>query len=186
MANVFIGVDPHKLSATIEVVDGHEKLLGSGRFSTDQSGYTAMRSRSATSVSTPQGWRTTDPSERQARPRSKRCAASSAGSPTPCTDNSSPTPNARNSSARPNCSARVREGTAGRLTNPARPTCPRTSTLRISHFPDPQNRRYNRLGPLGSPPAPSPCQPPLDNKGEPKGPRTGRLVTSSAGQSLMG
>ncbi len=38
---------------------------------------------------------------------------------------------------------RVREGTAGRLINPARPTCPRTSTLRISHFPDPQNRRYN-------------------------------------------
>ena len=32
---------------------------------------------------------------------------------------------------------RVREGTAGRLKNPARSTCPRTSTLRISHFPDP-------------------------------------------------
>jgi hypothetical protein len=30
MAKVIIGVDPHKLSATIEVVDGHEKLLGSG------------------------------------------------------------------------------------------------------------------------------------------------------------
>ena len=29
--------------------------------------------------------------------------------------------------------ARVREGTAGRLKNPARSTCPRTSTLRISH-----------------------------------------------------
>ena len=40
---------------------------------------------------------------------------------------------------------RVREGTAGRLKNPARSTCPRTSTLRISHFPDPRNRRYNRL-----------------------------------------
>ena len=39
---------------------------------------------------------------------------------------------------------RAREGTAGRLKNPARSTCPRTSTLRISHFPDPQNRRYNR------------------------------------------
>ena len=38
--------------------------------------------------------------------------------------------------------ARAREGTAGRLKNPARSTCPRTSTLRISHFPDPQNRRY--------------------------------------------
>ncbi len=43
MAKVIIGVDPHKLSATIEVVDRHEKLLGSGRFSTDQAGYTAMR-----------------------------------------------------------------------------------------------------------------------------------------------
>jgi transposase len=43
MANVIIGVDPHKLSATIEVVDRREKLLGSGRFSTDQGGYTAMR-----------------------------------------------------------------------------------------------------------------------------------------------
>ena len=37
---------------------------------------------------------------------------------------------------------RVREGTAGRLSNPARPTSTRTSTLRISHFPDPHNRRY--------------------------------------------
>ena len=38
MAKVIIGVDPHKLSATIEVVDRREKLLGSGRFSTDRSG----------------------------------------------------------------------------------------------------------------------------------------------------
>jgi len=44
MAQVIIGVDPHKLSVTIEVVDKHERLLGSGRFSTDQVGYTAMRS----------------------------------------------------------------------------------------------------------------------------------------------
>ena len=43
MGKVIIGVDPHKLSVTIEVVDGHEKLLGSGRFSTDQPGYAAMR-----------------------------------------------------------------------------------------------------------------------------------------------
>ena len=43
MAQVMIGVDPHELSATIEVVDGHEKLLGSGRFSTDQVGSTAMQ-----------------------------------------------------------------------------------------------------------------------------------------------
>ena len=36
MERVIIGVDPHKLSATIEVVDEHEKLLGSGRFTTDR------------------------------------------------------------------------------------------------------------------------------------------------------
>ena len=40
---VFIGVDPHKLSATIEVVDGHETVLASGRFGTDKAGYAAMR-----------------------------------------------------------------------------------------------------------------------------------------------
>ena len=43
MAKVFIGVDPHKLSATIEVVDGHEKVLAKGRFGTDKAGYAAMR-----------------------------------------------------------------------------------------------------------------------------------------------
>ncbi len=43
MEHVVIGVDPHKLSATIEVVDHHERLLGSGRFRTDRAGYTAMR-----------------------------------------------------------------------------------------------------------------------------------------------
>jgi transposase len=40
---VIIGVDPHKLSATIEVVDHREKLLGSVRFTTDRAGYAAMR-----------------------------------------------------------------------------------------------------------------------------------------------
>jgi transposase len=40
--HVIIGVDPHKLSATIEVVDQREKLLGSGRFTTDRAGYAAM------------------------------------------------------------------------------------------------------------------------------------------------
>ena len=43
MQQVIIGVDPHKLSATIEVVDAHEELLGSGRFTTDRAGYAAMR-----------------------------------------------------------------------------------------------------------------------------------------------
>ncbi|HEU4540360.1 MAG TPA: IS110 family transposase, partial [Jiangellaceae bacterium] len=43
MEQVIIGVDPHKLSATIEVVDHHEELLGLGRFTTDRAGYAAMR-----------------------------------------------------------------------------------------------------------------------------------------------
>src|SRR3954464_15047757 len=43
MERVIIGVDPHKLSATIEVVDHEESVLGSGRFSTDRAGYAAMR-----------------------------------------------------------------------------------------------------------------------------------------------
>lgn len=44
MEAVTIGVDPHKLSATIEVVDRHETMLGAGRFTTDRFGYRAMRS----------------------------------------------------------------------------------------------------------------------------------------------
>ena len=40
---VFIGVDPHKLSATIEVVDVRETVLATGRFTTDKAGYAAMR-----------------------------------------------------------------------------------------------------------------------------------------------
>jgi hypothetical protein len=43
MKRVVIGVDPHKLSATIEVVDQQENLLGSGRFTTDRAGFAAMR-----------------------------------------------------------------------------------------------------------------------------------------------
>jgi transposase len=43
MTKVFIGVDPHKLSATIEVVDAREKILTTGRFDTDKAGYAAMR-----------------------------------------------------------------------------------------------------------------------------------------------
>jgi transposase len=43
MAKVFIGVDPHKLSATIEVVDERETVLATGRFDTDRAGYAAMR-----------------------------------------------------------------------------------------------------------------------------------------------
>jgi transposase len=43
MQRIVIGVDPHKLSATIEVVDHPETLLTSGRFGTDKAGYAAMR-----------------------------------------------------------------------------------------------------------------------------------------------
>ena len=48
MARVFIGVDPHKLSATIEVVDDRETVLARGRFGTDKAGYTAMRTYART------------------------------------------------------------------------------------------------------------------------------------------
>ena len=43
MTKMYIGVDPHKLSATIEVLDDHETVLAKGRFATDKAGYAAMR-----------------------------------------------------------------------------------------------------------------------------------------------
>lgn len=43
MSRVTIGVDPHKLSVTIEVVDERENVLGSGRFTTDKAGFAALR-----------------------------------------------------------------------------------------------------------------------------------------------
>ena len=42
MGHVIIGMDPHKRSATIEVIDGQEKILAQGRFGTDRDGYKAM------------------------------------------------------------------------------------------------------------------------------------------------
>ncbi|GAA2384080.1 IS110 family transposase [Dactylosporangium salmoneum] len=42
MGRVIIGMDPHKRSATIEIIDSREKVLGQGRFGTDRDGYTAM------------------------------------------------------------------------------------------------------------------------------------------------
>jgi hypothetical protein len=42
MRGVVIGMDPHKRSATIEVVDEHEEVLASGRFPTDREGYRAL------------------------------------------------------------------------------------------------------------------------------------------------
>jgi transposase len=42
MARVIIGMDPHKRSATIEVINEHEKVLAKGRFGTDTDGYQTM------------------------------------------------------------------------------------------------------------------------------------------------
>jgi transposase len=42
MASVIIGMDPHKSSATIEVMAADERVLGGGRYGTDAAGYTAM------------------------------------------------------------------------------------------------------------------------------------------------
>lgn len=42
MGRVVIGMDPHKRSATIEVIDEREQVLGGGRFSTDRDGYGDM------------------------------------------------------------------------------------------------------------------------------------------------
>jgi hypothetical protein len=40
---VVIGMDPHKRSATIEVMTGDETIVGGGRFGTDRDGYPAMK-----------------------------------------------------------------------------------------------------------------------------------------------
>jgi transposase len=42
LIEVVIGMDPHKRSATIEVMDGDETILGGGRYATDIAGYQAM------------------------------------------------------------------------------------------------------------------------------------------------
>jgi transposase len=42
VARVVIGVDPHKRSATIEIMNHREKAIGQGRFGTDRDGYQAM------------------------------------------------------------------------------------------------------------------------------------------------
>ncbi len=42
MGRVIIGMDPHKRSATIEIIDDREKVLAQGRFGTDRAGYQAM------------------------------------------------------------------------------------------------------------------------------------------------
>jgi hypothetical protein len=92
-------------------------------------------------------------------------------SPMRSTDGCSPTRTPRPMHTRrtaPMTLARAREGTAGRLINPARSTFPRTSTLRISHFPDPRARRYNADRAVGRAPASDPSKPPVDKRGEPE------------------
>ncbi|MEV7624506.1 transposase [Actinoplanes sp. NPDC089786] len=42
MARLIIGVDPHKRSATIEVLDQRERPVATGRYGTDHAGYRAM------------------------------------------------------------------------------------------------------------------------------------------------
>jgi transposase len=42
MSRVIVGVDPHKKSVTIEAVDEHGQVLGTGRFGTDTVGYRVM------------------------------------------------------------------------------------------------------------------------------------------------
>ena len=42
MGQVIIGMDPHKRSATIEIINDREKVLAQGRFTTDRDGYRTM------------------------------------------------------------------------------------------------------------------------------------------------
>ena len=47
MGHVIIGMDPHKRSATIEVIDSREGILAQGRFGTDRDGYKTMLASNA-------------------------------------------------------------------------------------------------------------------------------------------
>jgi transposase len=44
-ARVFIGMDPHKRTATIEVMCADETIVGGARFGTDRDGYASMLRR---------------------------------------------------------------------------------------------------------------------------------------------
>jgi hypothetical protein len=111
---------------------------------------------------------TSDASSPPAKPDPKPCAASNDGSPTPSIASSSPTLAQPPRLLPPSRLMRVREGAARRLKNPARSTCPRTSTLRISHVPDPRNRRYNRQSLPGRVDREERLPPLVDNRGEPE------------------
>ena len=49
MGRVVVAMDPHKRSATIEVMDAEETVLGGGRFGTDAAGFAAMKTYAAAS-----------------------------------------------------------------------------------------------------------------------------------------
>jgi Transposase IS116/IS110/IS902 family len=85
---------------------------------------------SSSCATTPRAARITGASAPRARPRWKPCAACGGACLTPSAGSWQPTLSVRKK--------RAREGTPGRLFNPARPALPRTLALRISHFPDPQ------------------------------------------------
>ena len=42
VGHVIIGMDPHKRSATIEIIDDRERIVDRGRFGTDRDGYQQM------------------------------------------------------------------------------------------------------------------------------------------------
>src|SRR5437870_11599356 len=50
VAPVIIGMDPHKRSATIEIINEREKILAQGRFGTDRDGYQTQAPGSAEDV----------------------------------------------------------------------------------------------------------------------------------------
>ena len=53
MAKVVIGVDPHKLAATIEAVDDHETVVAKGRFGTDKASSPGDQLAAANSTTVP-------------------------------------------------------------------------------------------------------------------------------------
>jgi transposase len=111
---------------------------------------------SSSSATTPPAAPTTGAASRAGRPPWKRCAACAAACPTWSTASSPPTPGHKNQARR------AREGTPGRLCHPARPTFPRASALRTSHFPDPHPRRYPRHQRRPRPPRPPQAPPRAD------------------------
>ena len=106
---------------------------------------------SSSSATTPQAGPTTGANSPTGKPPWKPCAACGAACLMPSTGSWQPTPRSRKK--------RAREGAPGLLFNPARPACPRTPALRISHFPDPHTRRYRHRARLHSPWPPQPLPP---------------------------